>query len=177
MSSAAPASPAAPARIALSAQPSPAPAPGADDKIGRDDRSALICCHEPTYQEYLAGQLRALGFKVHHATTAALGMQRLGVRSYHVVALLENLEGCLLGNNTLLQHLAAMPTDDRHGVYVILLCQSFATGDELNAYAQSVNQLIHYQDLTQFAELVGSSLEEYEAGNRHFHAVLREVGK
>ena len=38
-----------------------------EDKIGRDDRSALLCCHEPTYLEYLTGQLRGMGYKVHHA--------------------------------------------------------------------------------------------------------------
>jgi CheY-like chemotaxis protein len=149
----------------------------ADDKIGREDRSALLCCHEPAYQEYLAAQLRTLGFKVHHAASAAASLQRLTVRSYHLVVLLENLEGCMLENNALLQHLVALPTDERHAVYVILLCQSFGTGDELHAFAQSVDQLINYKDIAQFAELVGLRLEEHEVGNRHFQTVLREIGK
>ncbi len=56
------------------AAPAPPP-PNQEDRIGRDDRSALVCCHEPSYLEYLTGQLRAIGYKVHHATghQAAIG--------------------------------------------------------------------------------------------------------
>ncbi len=48
--------------------PAPAPRNHQEDRIGRDDRSALVCCHEPSYLEYLTGQLRGIGYKVHHAT-------------------------------------------------------------------------------------------------------------
>ncbi len=164
-------------RIPLPHAAEPPPPAGTDDKIGRDDRSALICCHEPAYREFLHEQLRSLGFKVHHAPTAQAALQRMAVRTYQTVALLENLEGCTLDRNTLLQYLVALPTDERRGMYLVLLCQSFATGDELNSYAQSVDLLINYQDIQRFAELVGPALEEHEAGNRHFTAALAEMGQ
>lgn len=167
----------APMRIQVpaSARAVAVPPPGQDDKVGREDRSALICCHEPAYQEFVGAQLRSLGFKLHHAVGAQAAQQRLAVRSYQVIVLLENLEGCALEDNMVLDYLLNLSTDERRVIYVILLCQSFATGDELNAYAQSVDQVINYKDVPQFAELVGPALEEYEVGNRHFQAILREV--
>lgn len=167
----------APTRIPLSQAAEPPPPAGTDDKIGRDDRSALICCHEPAYGEFLHEQLRSLGFKVHHAPTAQVALQRMAVRTYQAVVLLENLEGCTLEGNALLRYLVALPTDERRGIYLVLLCQSFATGDELNAYAQSVDLLINYQDIQRFAEMVAPALEEHEAGNRHFAAALTELGQ
>lgn len=150
-----------------------APQP-AEDKIGREDRSALVCCHEPSYQEYLAAQLRAMHYKVHFATGHQKAIQRLSTRNYDVTVLLENLEGCALDNNTLLHHLAATTTDDRRQTYLILLCQSFATGDAYQAYAQSVDLLISYRDIAQFAAVATPAIEEHEEGNRFFKAALRK---
>jgi hypothetical protein len=146
-----------------------------EDKIGRADRAALLCCHEPTYAEYLAGELRAMGYKLHLAGSHADAIHRLNSRGYHLTVALENLEGCELGHNTLLQHLAALPNDERRATYVVLLCQSFATGDEMAAYALSVDQLVNYQDIAQFAALVAPALEEHAEGNHHFMTVAARL--
>ncbi len=145
-----------------------------EDKIGRDDRSALLCCHEPSYQKYLAAELRKLGFKIHHAAGHQQAQHRLSTRAYDVTVLLENLEGCVLGTNALLQSLTALPTDDRRQTFVLMLCQSFATSDAMNAYARSVDLLINYQDIAQFAAVVGPAFEEHEEGNRFFKAALKK---
>lgn len=164
-----------PLRIQLPTAAAPPPAPNQEDKLGRDDRSALLCCHEPAYIEYLTTQLRAIGFKVHHARSHQEAVNRLAQRSYHLTVLLENLEGCLLETNGLLRHLATMATDERRATFAVLLCQSFATGDELNAYAQSVDLLINYTDVGQFNALVVPALDEHAEGNRNFEAVLKKV--
>lgn len=146
-----------------------------DDKIGRDDRAALLCCHEPAYADFLAAELRRMGFKLHWADGHAESIHRLTARTYHLTVVLENLEGCALTQNALLQHLAALPTDERRATYVVLLCQSFPTGDEMAAYAASVDQVINYHDISQFAELVVPALEEHEEGNHHFVTVAARL--
>ena len=146
-----------------------------EDKIGREDRSALVCCHEPSYLEYLTGQLRGIGYKVHHATGHQAAIGRLQSRAYSLTVLLENLEGCALVENALWQHLCATLTDERRQTFVVMLCQSFNTGDETYAYALSVDQLINYQDIGQFAQLVVPTVEEHTEGNRHFTAALRKA--
>ena len=153
----------------------PPPSPHEEDKIGREDRSALLCCHEPAYIEYLTTQLRAVGYKVHHARSHQQAAQRLAGRSYHLTVLLENLEGCLLESNSLLRHLTAMQTDERRATFVVLLCQSFATGDELEAYAQSVDLLINYTDVGQFGTLLVPAMEEHQEGNRNIDAMLKKA--
>ncbi len=153
----------------------PLPAPNQEDRIGREDRSVLVCCHEPAYLEYLTEQLRGIGYKVHHATSHQQAAQRLAARTYHMTVLLENLEGCALADNSLLRHLAAVTTDERRATYIVMLCQSFATGDDMNAYALSVDQLINYQDIAQFSAVVAPALEEHHEGNRFFDAALRKA--
>ena len=153
----------------------PPPAPNQEDRIGRDDRSVLVCCHEPAYLEYLTEQLRGIGYKVHHAASHQQAVQRLASRAYGVTILLENLEGCALADNSLLHHLATMATDERRATYLVMLCQSFATGDDMNAYALSVNQLINYQDIAQFSALIVPALEDHQERNRFFDAALRKA--
>ena len=153
----------------------PQPTANQEDRIGREDRSALVCCHEPAYLEYLTEQLRGLGYKVHHAPGFQQAAQRLAGRSYHLTVMLENLEGCALADNQLLHQLAAMTTDERRATYIVMLCQSFATGDEFNAYALSVNQLINYQDIAQFSALVGPAMEDHHEQNRFFDAARRKA--
>jgi hypothetical protein len=147
----------------------------ADDKIGRGDRAALLCCHEPAYAEYLAAELRGMGYKLHLAGGHAEAIHHLVTRSYHLTVVLENLEGCALADNVLLHHLAALPNDERRATYVVLLCQSFATGDEMGAYALGVDQLVSYQDIGQFSALVVPALEEHEEANHHFTAVAARL--
>jgi hypothetical protein len=146
-----------------------------EDKIGRNDRAALLCCHEPAYAEYLAGELRTMGYKLHLATGHAEAIHRLNTRGYHLTVTLENLEGCELARNVLLQHLASLPNDERRATYVVLLCQSFGTSDEMGAYALSVDQLVNYQDISQFAVLVAPALEEHAEGNHHFVTVAARL--
>ena len=165
----------APLRIqipSVNAASAAAVAPNQEDKIGRDDRAALVCCHEPSYLEYLTGQLRGIGYKVHHAPTQQAAVAKLTARSYSLTVLVENMEGCDLPNNAVLGHLCAMSMDERRQTYVVMLCQSFATGDELNAYACSVDQVINYQDIGQFAPLVVPAVEGHTESNRHFTAIL-----
>ena len=161
-------------RIQVPAAQSPV-APNQEDRIGREDRSALVCCHEPAYLEYLTEQLRGMGYKVHHARSHQQAVQRLASRSYGVTVLLENLEGCALADNVLWHHLAALTTDERRATYVIMLCQSYTTGDEMSAYALSVNQLISYQDIAQFSSLAVPALEDFQERNRFFAAALRKA--
>ncbi len=97
-----------------------------------------------------------------------------GRASYDLTILLENLEGCKLGGNALLQHLTALPTDERRQTFVILLCQSFPTSDAENAYAQSVDLLINYQDIAQFAAVTVPAVEEHAEGNRFFKEALKK---
>ena len=92
--------------------------------------------------------------------------------SYHLTVLVENLEGCDLSENTLLGHLRAMPMDERRQTYVVMLCQAFVTGDEMNAYAWSVDQVINYQDISECARLIVPAVEEHNERNRHFTAAL-----
>lgn len=153
----------------------PPPAAHEEDRIGREDRSALVCCHEPAYLEYLTGELRGVGYKVHHARGHQEAVHRIVGRSYDLTVLLENLEGCTLAGNSLLQHLSSVTTDERRATYVLMLCQSFATGDDLNAYALSVNQLVNYQDIAQFSALLAPAMEEHQDRNRFFDAALRKA--
>ena len=146
-----------------------------EDRIGRDDRSALVCCHEPSYLQFLTGQLRSMGYKVHHATGHQAAVGRLAARAYDLTVLLENLEGCALVDNALLRHLTLMPTDERRATFVVMLCQSFATGDEYSAYAWSVELLISYQDIGQFVSLASPVIEEHNESNRFFTAALRKA--
>ena len=146
-----------------------------EDRIGREDCSALICCHEPSYLEYLTGQLRGMGYKVHHARGHQEAIKRLAARSYHMTVLLENLEGCALADNALLGHLTLLPTDERRATFVVMLCQSFATGDELSAYAWSVDLLLNYQDIAQFAAVAAPVLEEHIESNSVFTSVTRKA--
>ena len=78
-------------------------------------------------------------------------------------------------DNALWQHICAMPTDERRQTYVVMLCQSFETGDEMFAYALGLDQLINYQDIGQFAQLVVPAIEEHNEGNRNFTAALRKA--
>lgn len=152
----------------------PPPANNQEDRIGREDRSALVCCHEPSYVEYLTGQLRAIGYKVHHATGQQQAIQRIGSRAYHLIVLLENLEGCALNDNMVWRHLALLATDERRTTYVVMLCQSCNTSDDRAAYALSVDQLINYTDIGQFSSLVVPAVEEHNESNRVFEAVLNK---
>ena len=153
----------------------PLPAANREDRIGREDRSALVCCHEPAYLEYLTEQLRGIGYKVHHARGHQDAAQRLAGRAYDLTVLLENLEGCALADNVLLQQLSGVVTDERRATFIVMLCQSFGTADEFNAYALSVNLVINYQDIAQFSALVVPALEEHHERNRFFDAALRKV--
>jgi hypothetical protein len=146
-----------------------------EEKIGHDERCALICCHEASYSTFLAKQARDLGYKVHHAQGHASGQERIAGRNYHLTVLLENLEGCQLANHALLAHLSSLPTNDRRATYIVLLCQSFATGDDRAAYALGVNLLINYQDVNQFAEILAPAIEEYAHEDYHFRLVAERM--
>ena len=161
--------------------PGPGSEPGGQQtrktRSAATDRSALVCCHEPSYLEYLTGQLRGIGYKVHHAPGAPARDQAGGgpiVRSDP--SCWKTSRAARWWTNALWQHIGAMPTDERRQTYVVMLCQSFDTGDEKFAFALGLDQLINYQDIGSFAQLVVPPIEEHIEGNRHFTAALRKGG-
>ena len=78
-------------------------------------------------------------------------------------------------DNELVRHIVLLPTDERRATFVVMLCQSFNTGDERSAYAWSVDMLINYQDIGQFGALVVPVIEEHNESNRFFNAVLHKA--
>ena len=68
-----------------------------------------------------------------------------------------------------------LQTDERRQTFVVMLCQSFTTGDERAAFAWSVEMLINYQDIGQFGALVVPVIEEHNESNRFFHAALHKT--
>jgi hypothetical protein len=65
----------------------------------------------------------------------------------------------------------------RREMFVVLIGQRFKTADHLQAFMESVNLLLHPDDLPQLVTFLGRGLRDHERFYKVFTECLIEAGK
>jgi CheY-like chemotaxis protein len=137
--------------------------------------AALLCINREESRGELKGMLEGLGYVVDIPATSDLAFERLRFNQYHVILLDDDFGG--KSANPVAGYLAGLNMNSRRDIFVVLIGPHFKTADHLQAFIESVNLVLHPNDLPQLAAFLARGLRDHERFYKVFTECLIEAGK
>jgi CheY-like chemotaxis protein len=149
--------------------------PDTMDYLSPGQSAALLCLNRAESRQAVKSMLEDLGYVVDMPETTAHALQRLRFNQYHLILLNDDFEG--QSPNPIMSYLAALNMSVRREMFVIQVGSRFKTADHLQAFLESVNLLLHPDDLPQLVTLLNRGLRDHERFYKVFTECLVEAGK
>jgi predicted Zn finger-like uncharacterized protein len=149
--------------------------PDTMDSLSPGQLAALLCLNRAESCNAVKSMLEDLGYVVDMPETTAHALQRLRFNQYHLILLNDDFEG--QSPNPIMGYLAALNMSIRREIFVILVGSRFKTADHLQAFLESVNLLLHPDDLPHFVTFLHRGLRDHERFYKVFTECLVEAGK
>ena len=146
------------------------------DFLTADDKPALLGISTPDVADNAKAALDQLGFKVHLASNHGEFLHRFAQAPYQVVVL-EDVFGCGSPeeNETLLT-LQRLPMNLRRHTVVLLVGNSYATFNPLQAFQQCVHAVVNPSELFLLMQLIQKAIADNELFLHSFRAAqLRAI--
>ena len=149
--------------------------PEAMDCLQPGQSAALLCINREESRGELRAMLEGMGYVVDIPSAADHALQRLRSNQYHFILLDDDFDE--KSPNPIASYLAALNMTTRREIFVILIGQRFKTADHLQAFMESVNLVLHPDELPQLVTLLTRGLREHERFYKVFTECLIEAGK
>jgi zinc-ribbon domain len=137
--------------------------------------SALLCVNRDESRRELKVMLEASGYLVDIPGTADQALQRLRFNQYDVILIDDDFEG--KSPNPVAGYLANLNMNIRRDMFVVLIGKRFKTADHLQAFRESMNLILHSDDLPHLATFLTRGLSEHDRFYKVFTQCLIEAGK
>lgn len=139
------------------------------------DNTALVCVDHQQYQQLVVPQMIDMTYKVHLGLFEEDVILKLQTYSYNVVVVYENFKGSTVETNPILRELVRRPETDRRSYFVVLLSHQFATNNAMNAFVQSVDQIVNVADLANFKPVLRRGVAQHREIYNSFNESLKSV--
>lgn len=140
------------------------------DIFERGDRTSLVCVDEPELYHTTIGQLTALGCKIHTGLFVEDIALKLKTNAYDLVVVSEHFNEADLESNRVLAELVSVPASQRRNFFVVLLGPGMVTGDDVQAFRESVDLVIGLPDLAN----LGFVMQRAIARRDEFYRAFKE---
>lgn len=147
------------------------------DFIGANDKPALLAISTSEWASIAETVLLELGYKVHKINTHLEFPSRFSQIAYQVVIIEDKFGGEQASENTTLQLLQTMPTNQRRHTTIILLGENHETLNALQAFQNSVHAVVNYSEIALLGQLVQKVVSENDLFLRNFREIQIRVAQ
>jgi len=133
-------------------------------------KTALLCEQDESVRSKITSALEQLEFSVTPASSTREALKFTRFHSYDVVVINEEFDGGNAEFNHVLKYLDQFPISVRRDIFVLVVGNTFKTGDDMVAYNRSVNFVVDLNSIDNFYKILRRALSEYE----EFYRVYRE---
>ncbi len=140
-----------------------------------NDKIALVL--DPENYQTWESVLTGLEFKLQKAKSPEHTVYKLKFNEYAVLVFNAEYGEYKLNENPLYEHLMNIDMSSRRKTFVVLIGESFHTGDYMEAFAHSVNMVFNPKDMEQLEMLLKKFLKENENFYKIYKDTMHSVGK
>lgn len=145
------------------------------DFIEPGDKTALVCLDQPAQQRYAVEQLDELGYKLHTGMFLDDSLLKMRAHAYDVVLASENFSSCTLHDHPVLDSAADVSPGQRRKQLYVLIAKNLRTGDELEAFALSVDVIVAEEDMVNLKPILRRAVNNSTEFYQPFHTSLDSV--
>jgi CheY-like chemotaxis protein len=149
--------------------------PDGMDYLPPGQAAALLCINQEESRGEVKAMLEGLGYVVDMPKAIEHALQRLRFNQYHVILLDDDFDG--KSPSPIAGYLRGLNMNIRREMFVIFIGQHFKTADYLQAFIESVNLILHPDDLSQLVTLLIRRLKDQERFYKVLTDCLIETGK
>jgi CheY-like chemotaxis protein len=149
------------------------PGEGGFGFLEEGDKTALLCESNSDNHAKIRTALNLLGYKVMSPTEPREALKQLRFHDFDVVILNEMFGTRNPDVNHVHKHLSQLPMHSRRNIFVALISERFKTGDNMQTFNKSVNQMIHAGDIDRVEKILKRSIHDNDA----FYRVMKESVK
>ncbi|WP_373498600.1 zinc-ribbon domain-containing protein [Desulfococcus sp.] len=132
-------------------------------------KTAILCMAREDLLAQVRAALAEAGYHTLETTAARDTLRQMRFHDFDLVVLDELFGTRDPEMNHVLKYVSQLTMDSRRWMFVILVSDRFMTGDNMQAYHNSVNLIINPQDIHQFGMIMKRGLGEHEAFYRVFN--------
>ena len=140
------------------------------------DRTALVCLDVPEIQRIVVEQLTELGYKMHTGLFMEDILLKLCAHAYDVVIVSEHFNATDTATNPIIATAIDAPPAQRRRQFIVVLGSSFTSGDEMQAFAASVDLVIGLADVVNLRPIVRRGVNRAQEFYAPFNEALRAAG-
>jgi hypothetical protein len=146
------------------------------DFLTTDDKPALMGVSSSDVADNAKAALEQMGYKVHTANNHGEFLHKFAQAPYQVVVIEETFAANSLEENESLLCLQRMPMNLRRQAVMLLVGQSFATFNPLQAFQQCVHAVVNPSELFLLAQLLQKAIADNEVFLHTYRNVARRIG-
>jgi CheY-like chemotaxis protein len=137
------------------------------------DLTALVCHDVPEVRRLIVEQLSELGYKIHTGLYLDDILLKMRTHLYDVVALSAHFNAVQFEDCPIYRAATGMSPPQRRKQFIALVGSQFATGDETQSFAASVDLVIGLADVVTLRPVFRRSVQRHQ----ELYAPLREAEK
>lgn len=135
--------------------------------------TALICEQDEAVRDKIRSVLQEMKYNVTDAPSTRDALKYMRFHNFELVILNEGFDAGDPESNYVLRYLSQLPTAIRRDIFVVLVGNSFSTGNSMTAFNKSVNFVLNRENTDELERVLRLSFTEHE----EFYRVLRETMK
>ncbi len=138
-------------------------------------RTAILCMHKEDLLPHIRAEVEAAGYHILETKTPRDTLRQMRFHDFDLVVLDELFGTRDPKMNHVLKYVGQLTMDIRRSMFVILVSDRYATGDNMQAFHKSVNLIVNPADISQFGTLLKRGLGEHEAFYRIFNLEMEKI--
>lgn len=143
-----------------------------------DYPNALLCEEDNELLEIGKKTIAALKYNVFVPANVEKVMEHFKYDNISLVVLSESFAGGTSENNEVLEHLKYnMPINERRNIFIALTGKEFYTGDDMQAFVNSVNIVVNEKDAKTLHKVLKKSIQGNDFFYKIYKNTMQDLGK
>ncbi len=139
--------------------------------------TALICEQDEAARKKIRSVLEGMDYNITDAESTRDALKYMRFHVFDLVIVNEGFDGGDPESNYVLRYLGQLTTSTRRDVFVVLVGNDFATGDNMTAFNKSVNFVLNLENVDELERFLKLSLAEHEEFYRMLRDSMKKVGR
>lgn len=139
--------------------------------------TALICEQDEAARKKIHSVLEGMDYNITDAESTRDALKYMRFHVFDLVIVNEGFDGGDPESNYVLRYLGQLTTSTRRDVFVVLVGNDFATGDNMTAFNKSVNFVLNLENVDELERFLKLSLAEHEEFYRMLRDSMKKVGR
>lgn len=141
--------------------------------IAPESKTAMLCEPDPVSRDKISSTVKKIGFEVVQPATFKDALKYMKFHTFDVILVNEKFNTDISADN-IMNYLESLNMSVRRKIFVVLISETCATMDNMQAYNKSVNMIINISEIGDIENILKQTLAEH---NDFYYPLMENIRK